>query len=143
MIHTHLLEDLHQDEVELVDECGLAAIQLLIGAVLDDQVGDVVLDPLTLLCWQCCPSELDDTLQNLRAGSRVGPACGDVADRECTIKTVYRSCSTYATSTHAETGGYALTSNASYTTSYEMLSNTSASIYVMALASNELPAVGQ
>lgn len=76
-LSTHLLEDLHQNEVELVDECRFAAVQLLVGAVLDDQVGDVIFDPLALLCWQCCPSELDDTLQNLWADSRVRQACRD------------------------------------------------------------------
>lgn len=71
---THLLEDLHQNEVELVDEGRLAAVQLLVGAVLDDQVADVVFDALPLLSRQRGPPELDDALQDLRqvSGGQAG-----------------------------------------------------------------------
>lgn len=78
----HLLEDLHQDEVELVHKRALAAVQRLVGGGADDEVRHVVLDALALLARQRAPLELDDALQDLLLGRQQGAGCAGACVRE-------------------------------------------------------------
>lgn len=62
---TDLLEDLHEADVELVDERALLAERLLLPRVADDQVRQVQLDALPLVSWQGPPLVADHRFQDL------------------------------------------------------------------------------
>mmetsp|Transcript_2464 Transcript_2464/g.8864 ORF Transcript_2464/g.8864 Transcript_2464/m.8864 type:complete len:326 (+) Transcript_2464:3359-4336(+) len=66
-----VLEHLHQDDVQLVDEHLLRPKQRLVRAQLDDQVRHVVLDAVALLRREDVPPELDLRLEDLQ-GEELG-----------------------------------------------------------------------
>lgn len=61
-----MLEDLHQDEVELVQEALLAAHGRVVGTRLDDDLNDKVADAAPLLLRQDLPSRLDEAVHDLQ-----------------------------------------------------------------------------